>query len=309
VKLINNNFVKGVCRDTNRALSSNGKNGSMKREAEDIALSTMPHVSAGYNDPMKFMQGCLQMFATLTKHGKENQNPCADIDLLPPSPTRMSRKRKALMGIDADNRTPDPKMGGEQQQSLQDAASLDASRRDDSPKEGAPLSNTSPQQLALGDVPSKLSRSSTTKLGGDGTLPHSTDDRGGVGGLDAMIEKTHEKADASATKPNPNDKKGGVKSNAKKPVKVAAAGVEKYQLNKPPPMGDITKDRPVFMLGKSKVYTSVANKCWRVRPDFLKYDNDKAFPWKGSPKTAWDGMLAYCRKPTIPKTWKLKDLA
>ena len=84
------------------------------------------------------------------------------------------------------------------------------------------------------------------------------------------------------------------------------AAIETYPLTKPPPMGRITDARPVFGYGKAKVYTSVASKCWRVKPDWKNYDNDKAFPWKDSPKAVWQEMLDYCKKPNIPKTWKHK---
>ena len=68
-------------------------------------------------------------------------------------------------------------------------------------------------------------------------------------------------------------------------------------------MGSLTDHRPVFFLGKCKVYTSVAAGCWRVKPDPSKYENDVKFHWKGDAKKAWKAMLEYCKKPDIPKTW------
>ena len=88
---------------------------------------------------------------------------------------------------------------------------------------------------------------------------------------------------------------------------VMKAAPVKYTLKMLPKMPSTTHSTPAFDLGKCRIYASLSNKTWRVKPDPEKYANDKVFCWKGNPKAAWKDVIAYCKSPKIPKTWKPKE--
>ena len=123
--------------------------------------------------------------------------------------------------------------------------------------------------------------------------------KGGKSGKSDLPVKSTPKKKASPKK----------KATTKKAAKAAhpkkKSACDEYTLAKPPPMS--TDDRPVFILGKCKVYTSCPRNCWRVVPDYENYVNDVKFPWKDDPAAAWKELLEFCRKPKIPKGWKKID--
>ena len=274
----------GLCRNTNSSLS------------DRRAIPQKRAIDETNTDPQQFMQTCMRMFASMAQGNMVPNLGFPDTGASNAS-GGSSRQRMLMLG---NGRASQPSPSEESIESsihrgqssealvLKDTASFDSS----------PMSFSTPKSAAVVQKEQPLA-----------VADREADDRGGIKGLDAMLANVAQGVATPIVESKPGGKKkvAVAKSVSKTKGAVAKAvsvSIDSFPITKPPPMPDITKDRPVFILGKAKVYTSLASKAWRVKPDWKVYANDKTFPWTGSPKKVWQAVIDYCKNPNIPKTWK-----
>ena len=66
-----------------------------------------------------------------------------------------------------------------------------------------------------------------------------------------------------------------------------------------PPMPALEKTAPINHHG-CRIYTSVADKKWRVMPKPGESLYDKGFAWGADPQAKWRKLLDYCEAPMLP---------
>lgn len=93
------------------------------------------------------------------------------------------------------------------------------------------------------------------------------------------------------------------KAKAKSKSAVAAPGArgahQVFARQNPPPMPKLGQAPPLEYCG-CRVYSSAADKKWRVLPRPGKSLYDKSFSWGKVPSESWARVLAYCEKPVLP---------
>ena len=147
------------------------------------------------------------------------------------------------------------------------------------------------------------------------------DDRGGVAGLDVMLQKTRAKIQIAADEVEDDDDDDESCAEAapkkKKKVKkaiVAAAGLKKkpaaackdataalihsFEKGNPPKYGT---PLPIVYNG-CKIYSGPDR--YRVVPFPGQSKYDRGFPFKSGKQPAWTAVLKYCKNPSVPSTSK-----
>ena len=66
-----------------------------------------------------------------------------------------------------------------------------------------------------------------------------------------------------------------------------------------PPAPALEKTAPINHHG-CRIYTSVADKKWRVMPKPGESLYDKGFAWGADPQAKWRKLLDYCEEPALP---------
>ena len=278
-------FKRGCCRDTHKSVRS--------AERSDDRGAMTP----ASNDCMGFMQNLYHMCSAMQRangaHGMSMSG----------TPYLSKRRRMLMDGASSVSSTPSHEDLG----LIEDLGEVSSAHDNRKTAHAAAPAHSQQKALAITngniDVPVIDDR---TKI----------DDRGGVAGLDAMLQKTRAKIEFAAEEVDDDDddeSEAAPSKKKKKKVKkaIAAAGglkkkpaaackdataalIHSFEKGNPPKYGTTL---PILYNG-CKIYCSPDR--YRVVPFPGQSKFDKGFPFKSGKKPAWTSVLNYCKNPIVP---------
>ena len=275
-------FKRGCCRDTHKSV----RNAERSDHRGDMTPASP--------DCMGFMQHLYHMCSAMQRANGAHGMSMSGTPYL-------SKRRKMLMDAASSvSSTPSHEDLGR----IEDLGEVSSAHDNRKTAHAAAPAHSQQKQLALtngNDVPVIDDR-------------RKIDDRGGVAGLDAMLQKTRakfEKApddddddDDDESEPAPKQKKkvkkaivaaAGLKKKPAAACKDATAAlIQSFEKGNPPKYGTTL---PILYNG-CRIFC--ASDRYRVLPFPGQSKYDKGFPFKSGKKPAWTSVLNYCKNPIVP---------